>query len=64
MLEEFYIINEQDRTIHFRHHNRANFLFADGHVDSLPLEPGTEDQRINGEKIGRIAPTGSFKYLR
>jgi prepilin-type processing-associated H-X9-DG protein len=64
MLEEFYIINERDRTIHFRHHNRANFLFADGHVDSLPLEPGTEDRRIKGETLGRIAPVGSFKYLR
>jgi prepilin-type N-terminal cleavage/methylation domain-containing protein/prepilin-type processing-associated H-X9-DG protein len=64
MLEEFYIINERSRTIHFRHHKRANFLFADGHVDSLPLEPGTEDSRIKGEILGRIAPAGSFKYLR
>ena len=64
MLEEFYIINERDRTIHFRHHNHANFLFADGHVDSLPLEPGTEDSRIKGEILGRISPMGSFKYLR
>ncbi|MCP4848613.1 MAG: prepilin-type N-terminal cleavage/methylation domain-containing protein [Verrucomicrobiaceae bacterium] len=64
MLEEFYIINERDRTIHFRHQSRANFLFADGHVDSLPLEPGTEDSRIKGETLGRIAPAGSFKYLR
>ena len=63
MLEEFYIINETFPTVHFRHGRHANFLFADGHVEGLKMHPGTEDDRIEGESLGRIAPQGSLKYL-
>ena len=63
MLEEFYIINETFQTVHFRHGKHANFLFADGHVAGLEMEPGTADDRIKGESLGRIAPVGSLKYL-
>ncbi len=63
MLEEFYIINESFKTIHFRHGQHANFLFADGHVDALEMAPGTGDGRLEGERLGRIAPAGSLEYL-
>jgi prepilin-type N-terminal cleavage/methylation domain-containing protein/prepilin-type processing-associated H-X9-DG protein len=63
LLEEFYIINESFKTVHFRHGKHANFLFADGHVDSLPVEPGTRDERLKAETLGRITPVGSLRYL-
>jgi prepilin-type processing-associated H-X9-DG protein/prepilin-type N-terminal cleavage/methylation domain-containing protein len=64
MIEEFYIINESFKTIHFRHGNKANILFVDGHVECLAPYPGTEDRRVKGEMVGRISPVGSTEYLR
>lgn len=63
MIEEFYIINEQYKTFHFRHAGRANVLFVDGHVEVMKPHPGTEDRRIKGELLGRITPVGSTKFL-
>lgn len=63
MLEEFYIINESFKTIHFRHRHSANFLFADGHVESHQMLEGTADTRIKSESLGRITPQGSFEKL-
>ena len=64
MIEEFYIINETDKTVHFRHGGRANMGFVDGHVESMKPAKGTEDRRIPGELVGRITPRGSLDYLR
>lgn len=64
MLEEFYIINESFPTIHFRHGSRANFVFVDGHVEGLPMHPGTQDGKMKAEVVGRIAPVGSTLYLK
>lgn len=64
MLEEFYIINETFRTIHFRHGRKANILFADGHVEAMLMEPGTEDLRLKSERLGRVTPIGSLQYLQ
>ena len=63
MLEEFYIINETYKTIHFRHGHRANLLFADGHVDGMQMLDGHRDDRLESESLGRITPEGSFEYL-
>ena len=63
-LEEFYIINETDKTIHFRHNGKANILFVDGHVESFAPYPGTLDTRIKSESIGRITKRGSTKMLK
>ena len=54
-LEEFYLINERERTVHARFGKQALFAFADGHVASLPLVPGSEDRSLGSIKIGRIA---------
>jgi prepilin-type processing-associated H-X9-DG protein len=54
-LEEFYLINERERTVHARFGKQALFAFADGHVASLPLVPGSEDRSLESIKIGRIA---------
>lgn len=64
MIEEFYVIDQSARTIHFRHNGRANFLFADGHVEALEMAPGTLDTRLPEARIGRITPVGSMEYLQ
>jgi prepilin-type processing-associated H-X9-DG protein/prepilin-type N-terminal cleavage/methylation domain-containing protein len=64
MIEEFYLINETDKTIHFRHAKKANILFVDGHVEAFKPCQGTEDERIPGEIVGRITPRGSMEYLK
>ncbi|MEZ0273588.1 MAG: prepilin-type N-terminal cleavage/methylation domain-containing protein [Roseimicrobium sp.] len=64
MIEEFYIINESYKTIHFRHGNKANILFVDGHVECLAPYPGTEDRRIKGELLGRVTKAGSAEMLK
>jgi prepilin-type processing-associated H-X9-DG protein/prepilin-type N-terminal cleavage/methylation domain-containing protein len=64
MIEEFYLIDQSSRTVHFRHGSRAGVVFADGHSELLPPEPGTLDARLPSAQIGRIAPVGSMKYLR
>jgi len=63
MLEEFYIINESFRTIHFRHNGLANILFVDGHVEAMQPFVGTELQILPGELLGRITASGSAELL-
>ncbi len=66
MVEEFYYVhpyNNQIPTTHFRHNGRANVLFCDGHVDSMPMAPGTLDTRLPQEKIGRLNPTGDMSLF-
>lgn len=63
MVEEFYFFDNTFATAHFRHQSRANFVFVDGHVEALPMAPGTLDRRLPAQEIGRIAPRGSRKYL-
>jgi prepilin-type N-terminal cleavage/methylation domain-containing protein/prepilin-type processing-associated H-X9-DG protein len=54
-LEEFYLINERERTVHARFGRQALFAFADGHVGPLPLVPGSEDPSLGTIRIGRVA---------
>lgn len=63
MIEEFYIIDETQRSIHFRHNGRANILFVDGHVESMSPCPGTTG-KVGSEVIGRITKQGSMDMLR
>ena len=55
LIEEFYYINDTEPTVHFRHHRRANVLYCDGHVDVERPLPGSIDDRVPGELIGRLA---------
>jgi prepilin-type processing-associated H-X9-DG protein len=64
MVEEFYMIEKNYPTIHFRHGAVANLLFADGHVEAMRPWPGTEDERLPEANVGRITPKGSTEYLR
>lgn len=56
MLEEFYYIstNRNEATAHFRHARRANVLFCDGHVATEKPDPGSLDQRLPAQHVGRL----------
>jgi prepilin-type N-terminal cleavage/methylation domain-containing protein/prepilin-type processing-associated H-X9-DG protein len=54
MLEEFYYVNTNEPTVHFRHRDRANLLFADGHVAPAPPHPGTIDLRLPRQRVGQL----------
>ncbi len=64
MLEEFYMIENTFKTIHFRHGASANLLFVDGHVEARSVCPGTEDKRLPGAVVGRVSPVGSMDMLQ
>ena len=64
LLEEFYLIDDTFKTIHFRHNHAANFLYADGHVESHKMLEGTRDERMKSEELGRITPVDSQEFLR
>ncbi len=63
MVEEFYMINSRETTIHFRVGGKAMVAFADGNIGLLAMDPTTLDSRMPSAKIGRFAPVGSTKYL-
>lgn len=56
MLEEFYYVstNRNEATAHFRHAQRANAVFCDGHVAMERMEPGSLDQNLPGQFVGRF----------
>lgn len=57
LVEEFYYVSpfESHGTVQFRHGNRANVLFADGHVESMPAYPGSYDNRLQAARCGMLA---------
>lgn len=63
MLEEFYMINQTEVTVHFRHGDKALAAFLDGSVREMAMDPATLDRKMPTANIGRFAPRGSFKYL-
>jgi len=64
LLEEFNQINQSDKTIHFRHGSRAQFVFVDGHVEAMRMYPGTLDKQLPSVNLGRITAVGSTEYLK
>ncbi len=58
MLEEFYYVSPTERTTHFRHNGHANVLLCDGHVESMAMAPGTLDNRMPAQRVGRLNPNG------
>jgi prepilin-type processing-associated H-X9-DG protein len=54
MLEEFYYLNTNEPTAHFRHQQTANVVFRDGHVGREAPLPGSIDQRLPKEFVGRL----------
>jgi prepilin-type N-terminal cleavage/methylation domain-containing protein/prepilin-type processing-associated H-X9-DG protein len=56
MLEEFYYVstNRNEATAHFRHAQKATAVFCDGHVAMEKMEPGSLDQNLPGQFVGRL----------
>jgi prepilin-type N-terminal cleavage/methylation domain-containing protein len=65
MIEEFYLIEDSFRTVHFRFGGgeKALFVLADGHVGALPPFLPEMDLRLPSARIGRITPRGSRDFL-
>jgi len=61
LIEEFCYIDYYDRwypKVHFRHGDRANVLFADGHIESLPAYPGSYDTKLAPARCGMLNAPG------
>jgi prepilin-type processing-associated H-X9-DG protein/prepilin-type N-terminal cleavage/methylation domain-containing protein len=61
MLEEWYYVDAAEGSTsypnaHFRHYQRANVAFVDGHVDRERPAAGSLDERLPGECVGRLRP--------
>jgi prepilin-type N-terminal cleavage/methylation domain-containing protein/prepilin-type processing-associated H-X9-DG protein len=59
MLEEFFYVDAPGAfpsypNAHFRHKQRANVVFLDGHVDAEHPATGTLDRRLPTERVGRL----------
>lgn len=63
MIEEFFLFDNTQTTVHFRFGKRALACMMDGGVRELPMDPSTKDQRMPSANIGRFAPVGSKLYL-
>jgi prepilin-type N-terminal cleavage/methylation domain-containing protein len=63
MIEEFYLINEREFTVHFRYGGKALALMMNGSVRELPPDPRSMDLRMPSAQIGRFAPVGNRLYL-
>jgi prepilin-type N-terminal cleavage/methylation domain-containing protein len=63
MVEEFYLINDRETSVHFRIGGQAMVAFANGGIGLLGMDPSTLDPRLPNARIGRFAPKGSRKYL-
>jgi prepilin-type N-terminal cleavage/methylation domain-containing protein/prepilin-type processing-associated H-X9-DG protein len=54
MFEEFYNFDATEATVQFRHVQKANVTFADGHVDLEKPFAGSINQRLPAQNIGRL----------
>ena len=56
LLEEFYYLdsNAAYPNGHFRHAQRANVTFADGHVALETMVPGSLDKKLPGQFVGQL----------
>ncbi len=54
MIEEFYFVNANDTTVHFRHQKKANVVFCDGHVDLEKPLTNSIDLRMPDEFVGQL----------
>ena len=58
MLEEWYYVDGTTNypNGHFRHSQRANVVFCDGHVAAEQMAPGSLDQKLPAQSVGRLRP--------
>jgi prepilin-type N-terminal cleavage/methylation domain-containing protein len=63
MIEEFYLLDSNNTTVHFRYNGKALAVMLDGSLRELPMHPGTLDNRMPSAQIGRFAPIGNATYM-
>lgn len=58
MLEEWYYVDNstQQPNGHFRHRERANAVFMDGHVAAERMVADSLDKRLPNQSVGRLRP--------
>ena len=56
MLEEFYYISPREATTHFRHHEKSQIAFCDGHVGAAKMLSGSLDKRLPSARVGKLGP--------
>ncbi len=54
LLEEFYYLSSREPTVHFRHQERAQVLFADSHAARESAVTGSLDPRLPEAGVGRL----------
>ena len=54
LLEEWYYVNATEPTAHFRHRQRAEVLFFDGHVEPEKPVPGSLNPLLPEAAVGRL----------
>lgn len=60
MIEEFYGIDNKEKTVHFRHNGQAMVAYANGSAGFIPAGNSKMDKRVPGANIGTL----DKKYLR
>ncbi len=60
LLEEFYYVNQNEPTAHFRHRERCAVSCADGRVDRATPERDSLDPRLPMARVGRL-PAGLLR---
>jgi prepilin-type N-terminal cleavage/methylation domain-containing protein/prepilin-type processing-associated H-X9-DG protein len=57
MLEEWYYVDNSTNQPngHFRHAQKANVAFCDGHIEVKPFVPGSIDPRLPNQLVGRLS---------
>lgn len=64
LVEEWYYVDLAWKSVQFRHNGRANLLFCDGHVESMPFYPGSLDTSVPGAMIGRVNKLGDTSLFQ
>jgi hypothetical protein len=54
MIEEFYYVNTNEATAHFRHGQVAQLVICDGHVESARMKKDTLDGRLPEVKVAQL----------
>ena len=57
MIEEFYYVNNREKTAHFRHSEKGCVVFGDGSVSLNEFAEGSIDDRMPDQWIARLPST-------
>lgn len=63
MVEEFYLVDAYNTSVHFRFGGKALAAMVDGSIRELPMDPETRDRRMIEANVARFAPLGNPRYF-